>query len=90
MGICFLDVMRDDHSKIGYRAIRHIRMDREPLPHWEAITGMFSVADSEILWYLLHAKVPIEMFIRYELASRGYDRDHRWCGFDKAEKIWLE
>ncbi len=90
MGICFLNVMPKDHSKMGYRDIRHIRMDREPLPHWEAITGMFSVADGEILRYLLYAKIPIEMFIRYELAARGYDKDHRWCGFDKAEKIWLE
>ncbi|MEC8831769.1 MAG: hypothetical protein VX772_05380, partial [Bacteroidota bacterium] len=80
MGICFLDVMPKDHSKMGYRDIRHIRMDREPLPHWEAITGMFSVADGEILRYLLHAKVPIEMFVRHELASRGYDKNHRWCG----------
>ncbi len=59
------------------------------LPHWETITGMFSVADGEILRYLLYAKIPIEMFVRHELASRGYDKNHRWCGFDKAEKIWL-
>ncbi len=86
----FMNVMPQDHSKMSYRDIRHIRLDREPLPHWEAIAGMFSVADGEILRYLLHAKVPIEMFIRHELAARGYDKDHRWCGFDKAEKIWLE
>ena len=90
MGICFLNVMPDDHSGMSYRDIRHIRMDREPLPHWEAIVGMFSGADGEILRYILHVKVPIEMFIRHELALRGYDKDHRWCGFDRAEEIWLK
>lgn len=90
MGQTFLKVMPDDHSKMNYRDIRHIRMDRESLPHWETITGMFSVVDGEILRYLLHAKIPMEMFIRYELAARGYDKNHRWCGFDKAEEIWLK
>ncbi len=86
----FLNIMPDDHSNMSYRDIRHIKMDREPLPHWQSITGMFSVADGEILRYLLKAKIPLEMFIRYELAARGYDKNHRWCGFDKAEDIWLK
>tara|TARA_R110002124_G_scaffold17532_3_gene73509 strand:+ start:388975 stop:389406 length:432 start_codon:yes stop_codon:yes gene_type:complete len=90
MEMTFLNVMPEDHSNMSYRDIRHIKMDRDPLPHWESITGMFSVADGEILRYLLHAKIPIEKFIRFELASRGYDKNHRWCGFDKAEEIWLE
>jgi len=28
--------------------------------------------------------------IRYELAARGYDKDHKWVGFEKAEEVWLE
>lgn len=86
----FLDILPKGYSKITYDDIRHFRMDRSPLPHWEAITGMFSVADGEILRYLLHAKIPLEKFIRDELAGRGYDKDHRWCGFDRAREIWLE
>ncbi len=90
MEMTFLNVMPKDHSNLSYRDIRHIKMDRDPLPHWESITGNLSLADGEILRYLLHAKIPIEKFIRYELASRGYDKNHRWCGFDKAEEIWLK
>lgn len=90
MGRTFLGLLPDDHSKMSYRDIRHIKMDRDPLPHWESITGLFSVAGGEILRYMLHSKVPVEKLIRFELASRGYDKNHRWCGFDKAEEIWLE
>lgn len=57
---------------------------------WESITGMFSVVEGEILQYLLRAKIPIEMFIRYEPAARGFDKNHHWCGFDMAEEIWLQ
>lgn len=90
MELSFLNVMPEDHSKMSYRDIRHIKMDRDPLPHWQFITGMFSVVNGEILRYILYSKIPIEKFIRYELASRGYDKNHRWCGFDKAEEIWLK
>lgn len=90
MGIPFLDIFPKDYSEMTYTQIRHIRMDREPLPHWESITGMFSTADGEILRYLLHSKIPLEKFVRFELASRGYDENHRWCGFEKAGEIWLK
>ena len=65
-------------------------MDNDPLPHWENIIGMISVMDGEVLRYLLHSKLPIEKLIRFELAGRGYDENHRWCGFDKANDIWLK
>lgn len=90
METSFLDIVPKDHSDMSYTNIRHIRMDSEPLPHWESITGMFSTADGEILRYLLHTKIPLEKFIRFELASRGYDKNHRWCGFEKAGEIWLK
>ena len=86
----FLDVLPKDYSKMTYDDIRHIRMDKDLLSHWESIFGMFSVADGEILRYLLHAKIPLEKLIRHELAGRGYDGNHRWCGFDEAEEIWLK
>tara|TARA_R110002072_G_scaffold302796_1_gene488812 strand:- start:5201 stop:5635 length:435 start_codon:yes stop_codon:yes gene_type:complete len=90
MEMDFLDILPKDYSDMSYTHIRHIRMDREPLPHWELITGLFSTVDGEILRYLLHSKIPLEKFIRFELASRGYDENHRWCGFEKAGEIWLK
>lgn len=90
MDMEFLNVLPKDYSEMSYDDIRHIRMDQEPLPHWGSIIGLFSVADGEILRYILLAKIPLEKLVRHELASRGYDKDHRWCGFDKAREIWLE
>ncbi len=65
-------------------------MDEDPLHHFEEIRGMFSVMDGEILRFILEAKIPLEKFIRYELASRGFDKDHKWVGFEKVEEIWLK
>lgn len=90
MEMAFLDILPKDYSRIPYDMIRHIHMDHNPLPFWESITGMFSVADGEILRYVLFNKIPLERFIRHELASRGYDENHRWCGYEKAASIWLK
>tara|TARA_R110000850_G_scaffold254614_1_gene380250 strand:- start:135194 stop:135625 length:432 start_codon:yes stop_codon:yes gene_type:complete len=90
METSFLDSVPNNHSDMSYTTIRHIWMDNEALPHWESIIGIFSTTDGEILRYLLHAKIPLEKFIRFELASRGYDENHRWCGFEKAGEIWLK
>ena len=89
MGIPFLDKLPQDHSIIDYNEIRHIKIDHDPLPHLEELTGVFAVMDGELLRFLLHAKIPLEKLIRHELASRGYDENHRWVGFDKATDIWL-
>ena len=51
---------------------------------------MISEMDGEILRFILKYKMPIERFIRYELASRGYDENHQWVGFEKAKAIWLQ
>jgi len=89
MEIPFLDNLPKHYKKMSFRQIRHIRMDSKPLPHWETLYGTFSTMDGELLRYIVHAKIPLMKFIRYELAIRGYDKDHRWCGFERAEKIWL-
>ncbi|PHS65767.1 MAG: hypothetical protein COB12_06760 [Flavobacterium sp.] len=89
MNVELLDVLPEDLSEITYDDVRHIRMDRDPLPHWGKITGMFSVMDGEILRYILESKIPLEKMIRFELAGRGFDKNHRWCGFEKAQEIWL-
>ena len=57
-----------DHSEMDYEHIQNIRTDYDPLNHWEEITGMLSVAHGEVLRYILFANVPLERFIRYELA----------------------
>ena len=89
IGIPFVETSQD-HSDMNYDEIRHIRMDYDPLPHWEELTGTFSVMNGELLRFILHAKIPLEKLIRHELAGRGYDETHLWCGFDKASKIWLK
>lgn len=86
----FLDILPKDYSKMNYDAIRHIRMDSDSLPFWDKTIGLFSIADGEILRFILHTKLPLERLIRHELAGRGYDKNHRWCGFHKANEIWLK
>ena len=83
------DTIRD-YSQMSYDMIRKLRSDSDPSPPWEELIGAFSVLDGEILRYILYAKIPLEKLIRYELAIRGYDENHTWCGFEKAEKIWLK
>lgn len=90
MEMPFLNILPKDYSKINYDDIRKLRMDKEPLPHWEEINGLLSTMDGEILRYILHSKIPLEKLIRFELAGRGFDKNHRWCGFTKSFKIWLE
>ena len=90
MEMPFLDILPKDYSELTYDVIRHIRMDNNPLPHLEELIGQFSTMDGELLRYIIHSKLPLEKLIRFELAGRGYDQDHRWCGFDKAETIWLD
>lgn len=79
-----------DYSDMSYDHIASIGMDEDPLQHWEEIRGVIQILDGELLRFILAKKVPLEKLIRYELACRGYDKDHRWCGFDKAKKVWLK
>ena len=79
-----------DYSHMSYDMIRKLRSDNDPAPPWEELMGAFSVLNGEILRYILHAKIPLEKLIRYELAARGYDENHNWCGFEKAEEFWLK
>lgn len=90
MEVSFLDILPKDLSKLTYKHLDAIRQDKEPLPFWSSIVGMVSTLDGEILRFILENKIPLDKIIRHELALRGYDKDHRWCGFDKAREIWLE
>ena len=84
------EILPTDYLKMSFKQIRNIFMDMEPLSHFEQIKGMVSVMDGELLRFILKYQVPLEKFIRFELASRGYDENHLWCGFEKAEEIWLK
>jgi hypothetical protein len=50
---------------------------------------MVSTIDGEILRFIIAHNIALDKIIRHELALRGYDENHRWCGFDKAREIWL-
>lgn len=90
IGMSFIDNLPDDYAKLSYEHLDTIRNEQDPLPFWEEITGLVSVADSEILRFIISQKLPLEHIIRHELASRGYDQNSRWCGFEEARKIWLK
>lgn len=85
----FLDNLPKDYALLPYSDIETITTDDTPHVHWEMIKGIFSNIDGEVLRFILHHKVPLERFVRYQLASRGHDENHRWCGFKKACEIWL-
>ncbi|MCI5050859.1 MAG: hypothetical protein MRY57_00945 [Candidatus Pacebacteria bacterium] len=86
----FLNILPRDYSGLTYRQLDHIAMDDNPLPHWEKIRGMISTVDGEILRFILHNNIPIHRLIRHELASRGFDKNHRWCGFENAREVWCK
>ena len=79
-----------DYSDMPFEHIRSIRTDKNPLNHWEEISGMISTIHGETLRFILEYKIPLDKWIRYELAARGYDENHEWVGFDKAEEVWLK
>ncbi|WP_335974057.1 hypothetical protein [Gaetbulibacter jejuensis] len=90
MEMTFLDILPKDYSELSYKQLDTIRQDEESLPFWSALVGLVSTADGEILRFILENKIPLNKLIRHELASRGYDKNHRWCGFDRAREIWLD
>ena len=90
MEITFLDILPKDFSEVSFKHLDTIRQDKEPLPFWSDLIGMISTVDGEILRFILDTKIPLNNLIRHELALRGFDKNHRWCGFDKASEIWLD
>jgi hypothetical protein len=85
-----LITLPSDYSAMTYEQIVAIRTIVNPLSHWEEMAGLFSTTHGEILRFILANKIPLEKLIRYELAIRGYDKNHLWVGYDKAAKIWLK
>lgn len=78
------------YKRMGYDDIQVIAMDSAPLDIWEAVLGMVAMVDGESLRFILKYQVPLQKFIRFELAARGYDVDNHWCGFEKAKEVWLK
>ena len=78
------------YKDLSYKQLDKIAMDKNPLPHWERIRGLFSGVDGEILRYILETKIPLKRCIRHELASRGFDKNHQWCGFEQSREIWCK
>ena len=78
------------YSGMDYNHIASICRDHDPLDHWVEIKGMISVTDHRVLRFILEKKIPIEKFIRHELASTGFDENGVWCGIDKSKEIWLK
>lgn len=79
-----------DYSQLHYVQISSVFMGKNPLYHWEEIRGMLATTDGEVLRFILKYKIPLEKLIRFELASRGYDENEQWVGFEKAYEIWLK
>ncbi|WP_299217011.1 hypothetical protein [uncultured Dokdonia sp.] len=84
------EVLPDSYATLDYERIADIFADHNPLWFWEELKGMFSTANGELLRFILAYDVPLDKLIRYSLSTRGYDKDQRWVGFDKAKEIWLE
>lgn len=84
------NALPENYIQMTYEQIRTIRQEVYPHNHWEDIIGLFSTTNGEILRFLLAYQVPLEKLIRCELAARGYDENHEWAGFTKAEEIWLK
>lgn len=90
MKVPFMDILPDNYSLMEYADIRTLRTDIEPLNHWELLYGSLSTVPNNVLRFVLHYKIPIEKFIRYELSISGFDATGKWIGFDDSDKIWLK
>ena len=79
-----------NYMHLHYPEISDIYLDKDPLPNWEELRGMLTTTDGEVLRFILEYKIQLEKFIRFELATRGYDQNEQWVGFEKAYEIWLK
>ncbi|GAB5417029.1 MAG: hypothetical protein Crog4KO_18950 [Crocinitomicaceae bacterium] len=79
-----------DYVDLGYDHIDNIAEDIDPLAHWAEIEGVFGSMDGEVLRFILHMKIPLEKFIRHELAVRGHDENYNQVGLEKAREVWMK
>ncbi len=86
----WLDILPLNYAQMSYDHLASIFSDDDPLSHMEDIRGMFSIVNNQVLQFILQEKIPLEKFLRKELASRGYDDRNIFIGFDAAKKFWLK
>ena len=48
---------------------------------------IFSLTATQLLTEALRGEFDLNYMVRRELANRGFDRDGKWIGFDKAKKL---
>lgn len=80
--------LTENYKDLSYERLEAIGKDLEPLEHWEDLLGRFATMEGELLRFILHYRIPWEKLIRYELANRGFDKNHQWVGFDVSKEIW--
>jgi len=49
---------------------------------------IFSLTATQLLTEALRGEFDLNYMVRRELANRGFDRDGKWIGFDKAKKLY--
>lgn len=86
----WLDIIPKNYARMSYEHLASIFSDVDPLSHMDDIRGMFCTLNNQILLFILQEKIPLEKFIKKELASRGYDNHNTFIGFKAAEKLWLK
>ncbi|WP_299213512.1 hypothetical protein [uncultured Dokdonia sp.] len=84
------ETLPENYTSLSYDRIAEIFADRNPLWFWEELRGMFATASGELLRFILAYDIPLEKLNRYNLSARGYDKEMKWVGFNKAKEVWLE
>ncbi len=88
LGTKFVYPLPKSYHEMTWEEMKTISKDKMPLSHWEELFGSIATMDGEVLRFILEYKVNIFRIIRTVLASRGYDQNNKWVGFDKSEEIW--
>lgn len=78
------------YENLDFEHIRNVYKDRDPSIIMESIKGAFSTMSNQELLFILTKKIPIEKFIKMELANRGFNHHNEWVGFKEAERIWCK
>jgi len=84
------ETLPDSYTSLSYDRIAEIFADHNPLWFWEELKGTLATLNGELLRFIIAYDIPLEKLIRYSLSARGYDKEMKWVGFDKAKEIWLE
>lgn len=77
----------ENYSDMDYKEIETIHKDLTPLNHWQELGEIISNGHDELLRFILFYQVPLEKWVRYELASRGYDNQYHWLGVEKSKEV---